>query len=69
MKRKLRLESLTVESFATAPRKADARGTVRGHDSGWNATDAPTCFLACDPGTTGTCQPGWTEVYTSPCCD
>lgn len=67
MKRKLRLDDLSVESFETIRTKPAARGTVHARESEVSAE--PTCPLACDPGFTGTCPPNWTEVYTSPCCD
>ena len=40
MKRKLRLDDLAVESFATDAPATPARGTVRGHDG----TQPPNCF-------------------------
>jgi hypothetical protein len=71
MKLKLKIGDLRVESFRTADEAAPARGTVRGHENTVLncASDDPTCPLACDPGTTGTCIPGWTEAWTDPCCD
>jgi hypothetical protein len=71
MKLKLKMEDLRVDSFRTAAEGAPARGTVRANENtDVNCvSDDPTCPLACDPGQTGTCIPGWTEVWTSPCCD
>lgn len=71
MKLELKIDDLRVETFRTAEGAAPPRGTVRGHDDSERScvSAEPTCPLACDPGQTGTCIPGWTEVYTSPCCD
>ncbi len=73
MKLKLNVEEMRVETFDPADDGLRReRGTVRGHgesEGGTCASADPTCPLACDPGATGTCQPGWTEVWTSPCCD
>ena len=43
MKRKLRLDDLAVESFATTTPAAPARGTVRGHDG----TQPPNNWVSC----------------------
>jgi hypothetical protein len=71
MKLKLKVEDLRVDTFRPTEAVAPARGTVRAHGDSEQtcASGDPTCPLACDPGMTGTCIPGWTEVYTSPCCD
>jgi len=71
MKLRLKMEELRVDSFRTAADGVPAKGTVRGNDASEQTcvSAESTCPLACDPGQTGTCQPGWTEVWTSPCCD
>jgi hypothetical protein len=43
MRRKLRIEALSVESFEVTPAVAERRGTVRGNESG-PATGAVECY-------------------------
>ena len=51
MKKKLRLEELSIDSFVTAT-SAAARGTVQAHDATWHCTtecthQEPTCDFEC----------------------
>lgn len=51
MKKKLRIDELRIETFATE-RASKLRGTVRGHDDSWDCTmecthEAPTCDYEC----------------------
>lgn len=47
----LKLDDLSVQSFATTPASRDARGTVRGHleaeTQGWDCSDACTFAETC----------------------
>ena len=68
MRRKLRLDDLAVESFATTPETRDGRGTVRGLDGSFPPSPGqsypecysgrPTCITpnTCDFSCGGTCD-------------
>jgi hypothetical protein len=59
--KKLRLDSLTVESFATAAPSAGARGTVLAHRTAswcpesWDGTCWVTCWETCQETCEQTC--------------
>ncbi len=70
--RKLTIESLRVESFATTAGGTPARGTVLGHNAATPGTDDPAvcggptafknCTAGCSPGCTMGCPYGTVDV-------
>jgi hypothetical protein len=56
MRHKLRIEELSVESFASTADSAEARGTVQGNQSDPNTCYPVICFSG-SPSCLGTCPP------------
>jgi hypothetical protein len=58
--KKLNLDALTVDSFATTPEPAAGRGTVNGHEAARTLSGCPvswngTCFITCANCTEAAC--------------
>jgi hypothetical protein len=67
MKRKLRIETLAVESFEAAPREPEGRGTVQAnhsHPNTCNIVRCPSLALTC----MGTCPGDETCAYSCGTC-
>jgi hypothetical protein len=56
MKHKLRIEQLSVESFASTRDSAEIRGTVQGNQSDPNTCYPVICYSG-EPSCLGTCPP------------